>query len=80
MSVNWSKRDLVSKLKIQTVRAEDVLLGDILVEDYGPWQVAEIQYGKDTVKFWDEDKNGFECPNDAVRCIVWRDALKQRPR
>lgn len=42
MSHNWTKGDLAAALKTVVVAAWDLLPGDVIVDDYGPWQVTKV--------------------------------------
>lgn len=81
MSHNWSKFDFAAALATTTVAARDLLPGDVVVDDYGPWQVDTVTSLPDgRVEVIDEDANGGARPPDAKVRIVTRGALRVAPR
>jgi hypothetical protein len=44
VSHNWTKGDLAAALKTMVVAARDLLPSDVIIDDYGPWQVAKVIY------------------------------------
>lgn len=74
MSMNWTIRDLVGRLRKQHVAASQVLVGDVVVDDGGCWQVATID--KEPNGFFsilDEDENGYSnVPPHDIYVIIHR--------
>ncbi len=58
MSVNWTSRDLASRLAKVDIPAKDVVVGDIALFDGVPWGIARIEKKRGRFYFYDEDENG----------------------
>ena len=77
MSINWSIRDLARQLVTEQINVVDVRVGDIVIADYGVYQVTRIAYDKNKrVHFYDEDENGTSPLAGAKLTIVARAAVK----
>lgn len=77
MSMNWQLRDLVLRLKKQHVMNRQLMVGDIVVSDFGCWQVAKIlPEPNGFLTILDEDGNGIvNEPPDKIRLIVNRNCI-----
>jgi len=81
MSINWSIRDLARQLVTEQIHVPDVRVGDIVIADYGVYQVTRIAYDKNKrVHFYDEDENGTSPLADEKLTIVARAAVKPMPK
>lgn len=77
MSINWSIRDLARQLLTEQINVPDVRVGDIVIADYGVYQVTRIAYDKNKrVHFYDEDENGTSPLAGEKLTIVARAAVK----
>lgn len=80
MSVNWSKKEFASRLQKVDVRAEDVVVGDVVFFDGDPWGIARIEKKRGRFYFYDEDENGGGgYLGDAAVRILPRSSLAKRP-
>jgi len=81
MSINWSIRDLARQLVTEQIHVPDVSVGDIVIADYGVYQVVHIVYDKNKrVHFYDEDENGTSPLAGEKLTIVVRAAVKPMPK
>ncbi len=86
MSINWTTRDLAKCLKTDVVSPRHLRVGDVVVDDYGVWQVAKIApYGRGRhrgLEFSDADDNGLRV-SLAMKgyrfTIIARAALRSEP-
>lgn len=74
MSINWNTRDLAQRLRKQHVAASQIMVGDVVVSDYGIWQVAKVD--KEPNGFFsilDENDNGYmSVPPHQIYVIIHR--------
>jgi hypothetical protein len=74
MSMNWQLKDLVGRLKKQHVMARQIVVGDVVVSDFGCWQVAKIeQEAGGLLSILDDSDNGLmSVPPHEISIIVHR--------
>lgn len=75
--MNWQLRDLVGRLKKQHVMNRQLMVGDIVVSDFGCWQVAKIlPEPGGFLTILDEDDNGISNePPDRICQIINRNCI-----
>jgi len=80
MSVNWSARDLMNRLRSEVVAAKRIRVGDIVCGEHSPEHVARIDIIDGRYFFYDEYNNGTGgYTSDREIRIVDRDSLKEQP-
>jgi hypothetical protein len=80
VSVNWTSRDLASRLAKVDIPAKDVVVGDIVLFDGVPWGIARIEKQRGRFYFYDEDENGGGgYLGDALVRVLPRSSLAKAP-
>lgn len=75
MSVNWSKKDFAQQLCKATVFANNLRVGDIMIEDGNPIGVARVVKRGKRICVYDKDKNGWEYDRDTQLIILPRQSV-----
>lgn len=77
MSINWTKKEFAARIRTTTIRAGQIVEGDIVLEDGNPLGVdAVARLPGNRIEISDCDDNGFSCPRDRVLRIIAREALR----